>query len=247
MDRPRSRQLLTASSGLSINQERDTMQLSFAAPHAIDSGAWIVGALEGGVLSNTAQKADKAAGGAIRRGLKVSSFTGKAGQALEILAPASVRASRILLVGMGKAAEFDGTKAENLAASINGRLSGAGETEVTFEIDVPKGAKLKAGELAAHLALGARLRGYVFNQYRTKNLDEHEFKLKKVTIVTNALSEAKKNWAHLEGIAAGIVTARDLINEPPNVLHPEEFARRARTLLGRLGVKVDILGEAVMK
>jgi len=179
------------------------MQLSFAAPHAIDSGAWIVGASDGGTLSATAQKADKAAGGALTRALKVSSFTGKSGQVLEILAPASVKASRILLVGTGKASEFDGTKAENLAASINGRLSGSGETEVTFDIDVPKGAKLKPGELAAHLALGARLRGYAFNQYRTKNLDEYEFKLKKVTIATGALSEAKKSWAELEGVAGG--------------------------------------------
>jgi leucyl aminopeptidase len=223
------------------------MQLSFAAPHAIDSGAWVVGALDGGTLSAAAQRADKAAGGALSRGIKVSSFTGKSGQVLEILAPTSVKASRILLVGMGKPAEFDGTKAENLAASINGRLSGAGETEVTFDIDVPKGAKLKAGELAAHLALGARLRGYVFNQYRTKNLDEYEFKLKKVTIATNSVADAKKSWAKLEGIAGGIVSARDLINEPPNVLHPEEFARRAKALLTKLGVKVDILGEAEMK
>jgi len=223
------------------------MQLSFAAPHVIDSGAWIVGALEGGTLSTAAQKADKAAGGALTRALKVSNFLGKPGQVVEILAPTSVKASRILVVGIGKAGEFDGTKAENLAASINGRLSGSGETEVTFDIDVPKGAKLKAGELAAHLALGARLRNYAFNQYRTRNLDEYEFKLKKVTIATGAIADAKKIWARLDGIAGGIVTARDLINEPPNVLHPEEFARRAKSLLTKLGVKVDILGEAEMK
>ena len=78
------------------------MQLSFAAPHAIDSGALIVGALEGGTLSAAAQKADKAAGGALTRGLKVSSFTGKSGQVLEILAPASVKASRILLKPIGR-------------------------------------------------------------------------------------------------------------------------------------------------
>ena len=127
------------------------MQLSFAAPLSVDSGAWIVGALEGGTLTNAAQKADKAAGGALTRALKVSRFTGKSGQVLELLAPTGVKASRILLVGLGKASEFDGTKAENMAASIAGRLSGAGESEATFEIDAPKGAKLQAGELAAHL------------------------------------------------------------------------------------------------
>ena len=223
------------------------MQLSFAAPHSVETGAWIVGALEGSALTPAAQKADKAAGGALSRGLKVSRFTGKSGQVLELLAPTGVKASRILLVGLGKATDFDGSRAENLAASINGRLSSAGEKEATYEIDLPKGAKIKPGALAAHLALGARLKSYAFNQYRTKNLDEYEFKLKKVTISTPALADAKKTWSALEGVANGIVTARDLINEPPNVLHPEEFAKRAKNLLTKLGVKVDILGEAEMK
>jgi leucyl aminopeptidase len=223
------------------------MQLSFAAPHSVESGAWIVGALEGGALTTAAQRADKMVGGALSRALKLSRYTGKSGQVLDILAPSGSKASRILLVGLGKAAEFDATKAEQLAASINGRLSGAGETAATFEIDVPKGSKLKAGELAAHLAFGAQLKSYAFNLYRTKNLDEYEFKLKKVTIATPALADAKKQWAALEGIAGGIFTARDLVNEPPNVLHTEEFAKRAKTLLSKLGVKVEILGEAEMK
>ncbi len=149
------------------------MQLSFAAPHSVESGAWIVGALEGGALTTAAQRADKMVGGALSRALKLSRYTGKSGQVLEILAPSGSKASRVLLVGLGKAAEFDATKAEQLAASINGRLSGAGETAATFEIDVPKGSKLKAGELAAHLTFGARLKSYAFNLYRTKNLDEY--------------------------------------------------------------------------
>lgn len=51
------------------------MQLSFADPHSVESGAWIVGALEGSTLTAAAQKADKAAGGALTRGLKFSRFT----------------------------------------------------------------------------------------------------------------------------------------------------------------------------
>src|SRR5690348_12520680 len=186
------------------------MQLSFAAPHPVESGAWIVGALDGGVLTAAAQRADKLAGGALSRALKLSRFTGKSGQVLEILAPSGSKASRILVAGLGKAAEFDATRAEQLAASINGRLSGAGESSATFEIDAPKGSKLRVGELAAHLAFGARLKSYAFNQYRTKNLDEYEFKLKKVTIATPALADARKHWAALEGVTDGIFTARDL-------------------------------------
>ncbi|MEJ1968922.1 MAG: leucyl aminopeptidase [Rhizomicrobium sp.] len=223
------------------------MQLSFAAPQAVGSGAWVVGALEGGAFTPAAQKADKAARGALGRGLKVSKFTGKPGQVLEILAPAGLGVSRILLVGLGKGEAFDGSRAENLSAAVNGRLNGAGETDVTYEIDLPKGAKLKSGALAAHLAMGAQLKSYSFNHYRTRNLEEYETRLKTVTIATDDVADAKKSWSRLEAVAAGMFFARDLVNEPPNVLYPAEAARRVKASLGKLGVKVEILGEADMK
>ncbi len=47
-------------------------------------------------------------------------------------------------------------------------------------------------------------------------------------------------------MADGIFLARDLVNEPPNVLHPEEFARRVKTL-SKSGLKIEVLGEAEMK
>src|SRR6202012_2803687 len=43
-----------------------------------------------------------------------------------------------------------------------------------------------------------------------------------------------------------IFLARDLVNEPPNILYPEEFARRVKAL-ARSGLKVEVLGEAEMK
>jgi leucyl aminopeptidase len=222
------------------------MQLTFAASGTVASGAWIVGALEGSALTATAARADKASGGAISRGLAVSRFTGKRGQLLEVLAPAGVAASRIVLVGLGKASEFDSHTAEEIAASAIGALSKSGEGVATFDIDPPKGAKLKPGALAAHLAMGARLKSYTFNHYRTKDLADHEFRLKKVTIATPDAAAAKKSWASLEAVADGMCLARDLVNEPPNVLSPAEFANRCKAL-SKLGVKVEVLGEAEMK
>jgi leucyl aminopeptidase len=222
------------------------MQLSFAAPREVDRGAWVVAALDGSQLSDAARKADKATGGAITRALAVSRFTGKKGQSLEVLAPAGVKASRIVLIGLGKASEFDGNAAETAAAGAVGALARTDETQVTFEIDAPKGAKLKPGQLAAHLAMGARLKSYTFNHYRTKDLAEHESKLKTVVIATPDAAGAKKAWAPLEAVADGMFLARDLVNEPPNILSPVEFASRCRAL-AKLGVKVEVLGVAQMK
>ena len=222
------------------------MQLSFVAPSAVNSGVWVVAAAEGPNLLPAAERADKTSGGAIGRALAVSRFTGKPGQVLEILAPAGIKASRLLVVGLGKPEGFDANGAEAAAAAAVGRLSGTIEAQAAFEIDAPKGSKVRGAKLAAHLALGAKLKTYTFNQYRTKDLAEHESKLKKVTVFTADPDAAKKAWRSCEAVADSVFLARDLVNEPPNVLFPEEFARRAKTL-AKLGLKVEVLGAAQMK
>ena len=223
------------------------MQIYFVSPTNVTSGAWVVGASDGAALLPAAVRADKAAGGAITRAVKVSKFTGKIGQMLEVLAPAGVAASRILLVGLGKPDALDEKELETLGAQIAGRLLASGETAASIEIDVPKGSKVKKGELAAHLAFGAKLKSYTFDKYRTKNLDEYAKKLATVKLVSDDVAAAKKAYAGLSAVADGIFLARDLVNEPPNILYPVEFARRAKTQLSKLGVKVEILGEAEMK
>jgi leucyl aminopeptidase len=223
------------------------MQISFAAPAAkIQSGAWVVAAAAGGVLTPAAIRADKASGGALSRGLKVSRFTGKSGQLLEVLAPSGLSVSRILLVGLGKPEELDEKGLETIGAQIVARLQALGETAATLEIEAPKGAKVKSGEIAAHLAFGAKLRSYGFDKYRTQNLDEYKKRLTEIRVTAPDIAVAKRAYAGLGAVADGIFMARDLVNEPPNVLYPAEFAKRVKALT-KLGLKVEVLGEAEMK
>jgi leucyl aminopeptidase len=112
-------------------------------------------------------------------------------------------------------------------------------------LDVPKGSKLKPAALAAHLAMGARLRSYSFNRYRTKKLDDFTPTLARIAIVTDEVAAAKRAFAPLDAVASGVHLARDLVNEPPNILSPVEFARRAKELAA-LGLKIEVLGEAEM-
>ncbi len=228
------------------------MQISFAVPGPVTSGAWVVGAMAGSALLPAALAADKAGGGALSRALKAARFTGKSGQMLEVLAPAGLSVSRILLVGLGKAEELDEKSLETLGAQIAGKLMAGGDSAASLQIDLPQtakagGAKVKAAEVAAHLAFGARLKSYRFNLYRTRNLDEYETKFTTLRVLTPDPAAAKRAHAGLAAVADGIFFARDLVNEPPNVLYPAEFARRAKARLSKLGVKVEILGEAEMK
>jgi leucyl aminopeptidase len=223
------------------------MDLSFAAPQPVGSGVWVVAATENNTLLPSAVKADKAVGGALARASGASRFSGKSGQLLEVLAPAGVKASRIIVVGLGKPGECDGGRIESATAAAIGRIANSGETEISVQLEVPKGAKLRAADLAAHVAFAARLKTYNFNRYRTKNLDEHQQRLKSIRVLTDDVAGARRSFGPKDAVATGICFARDLVNEPPNVLSPEEFARRARATLTKAGIAVQVLGEAEMK
>jgi len=221
------------------------MDISFASRGGIGPGALVVGILDGGGLTEAAAAADEATGGAVTRALSVSRFKGQAGHSLELLAPAGVKASRIVLAGLGKTETFNSGAAERLAATALGRLLVGGEEILTFAIDLPKRSKLREAELAAHLALGASLRSYRFDQYRKVSEDE-TITVKKIVVSTREAANARRAWAGLSAVGEGIFLARDLVNEPANILYPDEFAKRTQALK-KLGVKVEVLDVPAMQ
>jgi leucyl aminopeptidase len=224
---------------------KSNMQLIFTVAAKAADGAFVVGAVEGLGLLPAALKADAATDGAIVKAMKTADFKAKRGTVLDLLAPRGLAASRILVVGLGRQETFDALAAEQLAAAALKPLDGATDADVTFAIDCPNESLVDAAGLAAHLALGLRLKGYRFDRYRTKE-PEPGLALKKAVVVTPAVAAAKKAWQRLEPVANGIALARDLVNEPANVLSPVEFAKRIRAL-SKFGLKVEVLGEAQMK
>ncbi|MBV9571294.1 MAG: leucyl aminopeptidase [Alphaproteobacteria bacterium] len=221
------------------------MQISFAAKAQDGAGVLVVGGSERELLP-AAAALDKRLAGALRRAADSSRFKGRVGDMVELLAPAGLPFGRVILAGTGPGAKFDKSGAERLAAGVVSRLLTGGEKQLTFDIDVPKGSRLKPAQAATHLAMGAQLRSYSFHKYRTKHRDEHEPTLSAVTVVTEDAAAARKSWERMRAVADGVFLARDLVNEPPNVMSPQEFAARARAL-SKLGVKVEVLGEAEMR
>ena len=190
----------------------------------------------------TAAKALDAAGG-ITGALGASRFTGAKGQSLVVLGQPGL--GRVLLLGVGKARELDARTAEILGGTIAADANASGQTAVTVVVDAVKGTKLTPGQIAAHIALGARLRTYRFDKYKTKDKPEQKNSLASLTVVLAGPAEARKAYEKLEPVIDATFFTRDLVAEPANELYPVEFARRAKALT-KLGVKVQILGEAEM-
>jgi leucyl aminopeptidase len=221
------------------------MKVEFSAfPKAFAGNVAVFVGAEKQLLA-TAEAIDTAADGAVTRALEAGRFTGAKGQTQTVLGH-SGDVARLLLLGVGKGQDLDARAAEELGGVVAAEANAAGHTAVTVVVDPVKGSRLSPAELAAHLALGVRLRSYRFDKYKTKDKPEQKLSLQRLSVVLATPADARKAYGQLEPVVDAVFLTRDLVSEPPNVLFPVEFARRAKELT-KLGVKVEILGEAEMK
>jgi leucyl aminopeptidase len=212
------------------------MQIKFSAEPSGDTVAYI--AFEGAKGVEFGPGVDPQAEAAFRRAIDAGRFKGGAGQVIEILAPDWSDAPRVLLAGAGKQAAAGDLGWQKLAAGLVKRLLTTGAKSLSI-VGPPDRA------VAAQLALGARLAAYRFDMYRPSLKAEKKPTLTTVTVVTDSAAGARSDFAPLAAKAEGVELARNLVSEPPNILHPESYAQRIAELQD-LGLEVDILDVPAM-
>ncbi|QKV18417.1 leucyl aminopeptidase [Oricola thermophila] len=218
--------------------------ISFAKIAAPKKGTAVILAAKEGKLPPLAGEIDSS--GIVAKALEVAKFKGKAKSVVDVVAPVDSPVDRILVVGVGDPGAIKETDWTALGGVVRSKTASDAHVSVLLECD---GVDVTA-EAAASFAQGYQLRAYDFDKYKTKKSDDDDGADKKVaqkvTMLVADASAAKKAWAVAEAVARGIMLARDLVNEPANILGPVEFAARAEALTA-LGVEVDILTEKEMK
>jgi leucyl aminopeptidase len=212
------------------------LDIAFAKPALPKSGALVLLIHEGEKPSGLWEQLDETTGGAITRAFSIAEFKGAKGKTCIILAPGA-NITRVLAVGLGKTAETT----EKILAEAGGTIV----TSLSREVAVAVADNALTAQQAGEVALGAVLRSYRFDRYRTKEKPEDKPKLSKLTMLTAEVPKAKAAWEPLKATAEGIFITRDLVSEPPNVLNPAEMADRCRKLT-ETGLKVEILGPKEM-
>ena len=205
-------------------------------------GVLVVFAGEGLRMGEATRRALGSARDLLARVSRAERFTGKRGTSLDILAPAGLKISRLICIGLGKGdlKPFDLTKLGGVAM---GKIPAAA-SDATILADLP--ARPITPAPAAMVALGLTLRAYRFDRYKTKRKEGEEEPAKaRITVGVADVAGARRAWAGQAALADGVMLARDLVNEPANVLYPEEFARRTRDLR-KLGVAIEILDPKAM-
>jgi leucyl aminopeptidase len=224
----------------------EPLEIHFASLTAAPTGALALLAGAEFALAPTARGLDERTKGAVSKAARAADFTGKAKTSIEILAPIGIDASRLLVIGAGRPGkELDRLLLGGYAlAQISARKGEA----ASLVAEVPEVAEASAEVLAADLAFGALLRSYTFKKYRTTRKpedgadEEPRDGLRRLTIHCAKPDAAAKAFAGRKAVAEGVFLARDLVNEPANMLGPVEFAQRVRDL-SSAGVEVEVLDE----
>ncbi len=187
-------------------------------------------------LLGDAIELDKLSDGQLSRALADSD--GEPGQAVVIPGPHGLKARKLVLVSIGEGVN-DGTAARKLGVAAARALAGAKATKAQVRFAGVAGKELGDAAGGAEFALGLALASYRFTLHKSK---VEGAGIDKVEIAGAGGKAGAAAFKPLSGLATGVYTARDLVNEPANVLTPENFAKRIKDFEAD-GLKVEILRE----
>ena len=203
----------------------------------------VVGVFEGKKLSDAAKSLDDVAKKAISAVLKTGDMEGKIATSLVMHHVVNIAASRILLVGLGKQAEF--TEAQyRKAACAAVKAMPQGVKYAGFYL-----AELEIKKATAHTKVAALVEvvqdaTYQVNAIKQKKTDP--LTLNKIAIYVDKADtkQAESDLKQGLAIAAGVKLAKDLGNLPPNICTPTYLGEQAKKLAKAYGFKVEVLEKA---
>src|SRR5690349_1262405 len=179
---------------------------------------------------------------AISAALDRARFEGEASSASEQYYDDNGSVRRVLIVGTGTGAS-PREAAEKLGGTAAGRLQTSGEKTAVIDLS---GLDYDA-DAAARVALGAALRSWRYDRYRTKLKDNQKPTLGEVVIVGGGGGAAKRYEQRWAPVAEGVSLTRELVTEPANIIYPESFVERVRASVKGSGLEVEVLDRAAME
>ncbi len=212
-------------------------------PEKLRTDCLVVGVFEGRKLSDSAKQVDEAADKAISAVLKSGDMEGKLASTLVLHQVPNVAATRVLLVGLGKAAEFTERHYRQVVrAAIKALPKGVQNVGFTLaEVSIKK-SDIQAK--VAHLVETVLDATYVVNAVKEKKPQEHALEKVIVQVEKAEIAAAEQAVNSGASIAKGVRLAKDLGNLPPNICTPTYLGEQAKKLAKDYGFKVEVLDKA---
>jgi leucyl aminopeptidase len=128
---------------------------------------------------------------------------------------------------------------ENLGAEFYGRINYEKKSHYSINTDTLTG---KQKNFVGYFLHGLKLKSYEFKKYKTKK----ESKIISIEITGVKNRPSPLNQLKFKALEEGTFFARDLVSEPGNILHPDEYAKRINSLK-KDGLKVTIYDKKKLK
>ncbi len=209
----------------------------------VETPALIVNLFEGVTTPGGATGAvDKALDGAISRLIADGEIKGKKGEIRLIHTFGKIPANRVLVLGLGKSDAFDEDSVRRLMAQACRYLRNLGVKQVATIAHGAGIAGMDAESSAQAIAEGSILGLYRFQRHKTKN--DNKSDIEELQIVERDTSKTAALQAGAERgsvVAEAACMARDLVNEPANVMTPTRLAEEAVQVAGAHGLEVEVL------
>ena len=200
------------------------------------------------VLVGRAKEVDSLLGGLIQSVYDDGEFKANLGELLTLHPMGKLAAKRVVVVGLG-AQEKMNTQSVRRASAIAARsLQHTGAQQVALALHSEEwNIGLDDGVRAE--VEGALLGLYTFKKYKHSDTNENGRGVSRINLLGTHANEALLDQAVKHGIALAEATnfARDLVNEPPNVLTPSELANRASAMAKQFGLECEILDRTEMQ
>ena len=144
---------------------------------------------------------------------------------------------KIVLVSIKK--NIKTSDIENLGAELYGRVNYGKNSEYLINSD---SIISKDKSFLGHFLHGLKLKSYEFKKYKSKK----DTRLITVNVFGNKNKLSSNNLLKFKALEEGTFYARDLVSEPGNVLHPDEYAKRL-SFLKKHGLNVKIYDKKKLK
>ena len=144
---------------------------------------------------------------------------------------------KIILISIKK--NLKTSEIESLGAEFYGKVNQGKNTEYLINSDSISSSHKNFISYFVH---GLKLKSYEFKKYKTKK----ETRIISVNVIGNKNKPSIKTQLKFKALEEGTFYARDLVSEPGNILHPDEYAKRLNSLK-RDGLKVNIYDKKKLK
>ena len=200
------------------------------------------------VLPEAGQKIDALFGGLLREVYISGEFQGNLGELCTLHTSGKMAAKRVIVVGLGSQEKYNAQSLRR-ASSIAARHAQDTGAHVIALV-----SNWESDPFETDLSIQAQVEGvllglYSFRKYQQSTSNGNGRGVTEVRIASNNAKQYDYDAAVHKGIAMAEATnfARDLVNEPPNVLNPTELANRASAMAKLVGLECEVLDRPQME